>query len=157
VLVGLLSVGFAFGAWSRAGLYWNHQVRWHLNYVDLLQLQLHCMSGLLCRSGVQLKQACCQRACACGAAAGWLCVWSLEQGRAVLQPPGVTSWFQQSLQLSWHCQVGINNLCSYHGTVCVEVLAKWRAAEAGMLVGLLSVAFAFGAWSRGQGCTATTR
>jgi hypothetical protein len=27
LLVGLLSVGFAFGAWSRAGLYCNHQVR----------------------------------------------------------------------------------------------------------------------------------
>lgn len=26
LLVGLLSVGFAFGAWSRAGLYCNHQV-----------------------------------------------------------------------------------------------------------------------------------
>lgn len=27
LLVTLLSVGFAFGAWSRAGLYCNHQVR----------------------------------------------------------------------------------------------------------------------------------
>jgi ACS family sodium-dependent inorganic phosphate cotransporter len=27
LLVGLLSLGFAFGAWSRAGLYCNHQVR----------------------------------------------------------------------------------------------------------------------------------
>jgi ACS family sodium-dependent inorganic phosphate cotransporter len=31
VLVGLLSVGFAFGAWSRAGLYCNHQVCWDSN------------------------------------------------------------------------------------------------------------------------------
>ncbi len=27
VLVGLMSIAFAFGAWSRAGLYCNHQVR----------------------------------------------------------------------------------------------------------------------------------
>lgn len=30
LLVGLLSVGFALGAWSRAGLYCNHQVGWGL-------------------------------------------------------------------------------------------------------------------------------
>jgi hypothetical protein len=36
VLVGLLSVGFAFGAWSRAGLYCNHQVCRGCGFVALL-------------------------------------------------------------------------------------------------------------------------
>jgi len=39
LLVGLLSVGFAFGAWSRAGLYCNHQVSLIL-HVLLISLEV---------------------------------------------------------------------------------------------------------------------
>jgi ACS family sodium-dependent inorganic phosphate cotransporter len=43
VLVGLLSVGFAFGAWSRAGLYCNHQVCLCAGIQFIVRLLPHCM------------------------------------------------------------------------------------------------------------------
>lgn len=56
LLVGLLSVGFAFGAWSRAGLYCNHQVGLRSTGVGLSSLfgaswgQHSCGTGKQCLS-----------------------------------------------------------------------------------------------------------
>jgi hypothetical protein len=50
VLVGLLSVGFAFGAWSRAGLYCNYQVCRGCGFTAVLVTL--CVANVLVRVGL---------------------------------------------------------------------------------------------------------
>ncbi len=56
LLVGLLSAGFALGAWSRAGLYCNHQVRRVCVYVGWLCALAGGVSGLMLGTAVLLPQ-----------------------------------------------------------------------------------------------------